>query len=188
MTIEQFNFLVSEYTSKLYAIAYRLTGDRQKAEDIVQDTFVSAWKSPCYKKAEIDDWMSCAWLIKILRRRYYDAVARKPDKLVFTPRIEISIEMAQDTSEISSELQRALNKLKPEFKETFLLVAVGELTHQEVAEILKIPMGTVLSRVSRARNYLRKELMEGKRTVSSFSGKEVPLFGVVGSTPMPSAF
>lgn len=187
MIVEQFNSLVSQYASKLFAVAYRLTGDRQRAEDIVQETFVSAWKSPCYKQVETDIGRSYSWLLKIMRRRWYDYLRRK-DNVIYLDELNVATEHIHeiDTSEISSELQTALNQLKPEFKETFLLVVVGELTHQETADLLKVPLGTVLSRIARTRKYLRKELMEGKRTVSSPSGKRVPV-RVAGSTPVPSA-
>ena len=60
--------------------------------------------------------------------------------------------------ELTDEMQRALDRLPPELKETLILVVVAELTHQEAAEMLGVPLGTVLSRVSRARNRLREYL------------------------------
>ena len=56
-------------------------------------------------------------------------------------------------------MQQALGRLPDELKETLLLVVVAELTHQEAADLLDIPLGTVLSRVSRARNRLREYLL-----------------------------
>jgi RNA polymerase sigma-70 factor (ECF subfamily) len=56
-------------------------------------------------------------------------------------------------------VQAALDRLPKDLRETLLLVVVGELTHQEVAELLRIPLGTVLSRVSRARRRLREMLV-----------------------------
>jgi RNA polymerase sigma-70 factor (ECF subfamily) len=60
-------------------------------------------------------------------------------------------------------MQDALSQLPEELRETLLLVVVGELTHQEVANMLEIPLGTVLSRVSRARRRLR-DLLVGTKT------------------------
>ena len=80
-----------------------------------------------------------------------------------------------------------MNKLKPEFREALLLVVVGEMTHEEVSKILNVPMGTILSRISRARLYLRKELMEVNRTVRKPLGKRSPLRRVAGSNPVTSA-
>ena len=59
-------------------------------------------------------------------------------------------------NDYTDEMQRALDRLPSEIRETLLLVVVGELTHQEVADLLKIPLGTVLSRVSRGRVRLRE--------------------------------
>ena len=63
-------------------------------------------------------------------------------------------------SEFDDRVQGALEQLPDQLRETLLLVVVGELTHQEVADLLAIPIGTVLSRVSRARTRLRKLLVE----------------------------
>ena len=62
-------------------------------------------------------------------------------------------------NDLSDEMQGALDRLPKELRETLLLVVVGELTHQEVANLLEIPLGTVLSRVSRARRRLREFLL-----------------------------
>jgi len=66
----------------------------------------------------------------------------------------------------TDEMQRALARLPEELRETLLLVVVGELTHQEVADLLDLPLGTVLSRVSRARKRLRELLMAARPTTN----------------------
>jgi RNA polymerase sigma-70 factor (ECF subfamily) len=62
----------------------------------------------------------------------------------------------------TDEMQHSLEQLPADLRETLLLVVVGELTHQEVADLLDIPLGTVLSRVSRARRRLRELLLAAK--------------------------
>ena len=62
----------------------------------------------------------------------------------------------------TDEMQFALSQLPTELRETLLLVVVGELTHQEVADLLAVPLGTVLSRVSRARRRLRDVLIAAR--------------------------
>ena len=64
----------------------------------------------------------------------------------------------------TDEMQRALDMLPDEMREALLLVVVGELTHQEAAESLGAPLGTILSRVSRARSRLRQNLLEIEST------------------------
>jgi RNA polymerase sigma-70 factor (ECF subfamily) len=62
-------------------------------------------------------------------------------------------------NQFTDEMQAALDQLPQRLRETLLLVVVGELTHQEVADMLEVPLGTVLSRVSRARQRMRKFLL-----------------------------
>ena len=61
--------------------------------------------------------------------------------------------------EFTDEMQSALSELSSELRESLLMVVVGELTHQEAADVLGVPLGTVLSRVSRARLRLRKHFL-----------------------------
>jgi RNA polymerase sigma-70 factor (ECF subfamily) len=79
----------------------------------------------------------------------------------------IEIEVAAENhlaGEYTDEMQAALARLPTDLRETLLLVVVGELTHQETADLLKIPLGTVLSRVSRARARLREYLLESAKS------------------------
>jgi RNA polymerase sigma-70 factor (ECF subfamily) len=154
---------VDEHAPILYRLAYRLVGDRHEAEDIVQDTFRSAWKTrDSYVPAEGER----AWLTAILRRRVVDRWRKKPQ-----PRpaandspFEIGVPGVDPTAdEYSDEMQQALGQLAPELREALLLVVVGELTHQEAANLLKTPLGTILSRVSRARTRLRELLLDRAR-------------------------
>ncbi|GAA4424859.1 hypothetical protein GCM10023155_11380 [Bremerella cremea] len=72
-----------------------------------------------------------------------------------TPELEAPQEPEQG---FSDEMQAALQSLSNELREAILLVVVGELTHQEAADLLEVPLGTILSRVSRARKKLHHEL------------------------------
>ena len=162
LTQAQFNDLVDQHGPALYRMAYRMIGDRHEAEDIVQETFRSAWKSRAnYKPGRGDR----AWLASILRRRVIDRWRRKkPTDTASGEAFEIGV-AAEDplANELSDELQEGLARLPKPLRETLLLVVVGELTHQEVADMLGIPIGTVLSRVSRARTRLRQYLIEAAR-------------------------
>jgi RNA polymerase sigma-70 factor (ECF subfamily) len=73
--------------------------------------------------------------------------------------LDVAVEAVDPTADgFTDEMQQALAALPEELRESLLLVVVGELTHQETADALGVPLGTVLSRVSRARQRLRKEL------------------------------
>ena len=152
----QFNAMVDDHGPMLYRIAYRMMGDSHEAEDAVQDAFRSAWDS---RKRFEEGRGARAWLVAILRRRVIDRWRKRPQPSVVasdTP-IEVSVEPDDPLADqFTDEMQHALERLPEELRETLLLVIVAELTHQEAAHLLDIPLGTVLSRVSRARKRLRE--------------------------------
>ena len=180
----EFDRLVSDHGPALFRIAYRMVGDRHEAEDIVQDTYRSAWKSrqgykvghgsgrptngtlpfkPTAQDIETqhadDRSGERAWLASILRRRVVDRWRKRPAPGVVGGDFTQDIEVDGDdplANDYTDEMQRALQRLPAELRECLLLVVVGELTHQEVADLMNIPLGTVLSRVSRARGRLRE--------------------------------
>ncbi|SRR5258708_11168432 len=159
-----FNRLVSDHAPALYRLAFRLVGDAHEAEDVVQDTFRSAWKG----RARFDATRGGrAWLAAILRRRVADRWRRRPPPRLAEVESELEIGvLAADPlfDHYTDEMQQALDRLPLSLRETLLLVVVGELTHQEAADVLGVPLGTVLSRVSRARVRLREYwLTEQKR-------------------------
>jgi RNA polymerase sigma-70 factor (ECF subfamily) len=156
LTQAAFDRLVADHGPALYRMAYRMMGDRHEAEDIVQETYRSAWTSRAgYQSGRSQR----AWLAAILRRRVVDRWRRHtlpgPAGGDYTVDVEVNGEdpLANDYTD---EMQHALNRLPMELRESLLLVVVAELTHQEVADLLEVPLGTVLSRVSRARERLRE--------------------------------
>ena len=156
----EFNRLVADHGPALYRIAYRLVGDRHEAEDMVQDTYRSAWKS---RRLFEPGHGERAWLASILRRRVVDRWRRRGPATVGLD-VEYQPEIGRPAEDplrdqYTDQMQRALDQLPRELRETLLLVVVGELTHQETADLLKIPLGTVLSRVSRGRKRLRQYLI-----------------------------
>lgn len=159
LTQAEFDRLVDEHGPALYRMAYRMIGDQHEAEDVVQDTFRSAWKSR--RRYEAGRGQR-AWLASILRRRVIDRWRRQPQPGVLasdTP-LEVEVEGVTPFADgYTDEMQHALDRLPPELRESLLLVVVGELTHQEAADELGVPLGTVLSRVSRARRRMREFLV-----------------------------
>lgn len=146
-----------DHVPALYRVAYRMLGDAHDAEDVLQETFRSAWVSRhLYDPGRSER----AWLLGILRRRVADhwrkhgaghaALGDEVARLVAPPGPEPLAD------ELSARMQRALAALPVELRETLVLVVVGELTHREAADLQGIPLGTVLSRVSRARARLRE--------------------------------
>lgn len=159
LSLAEFNGLVVDHGPAMYRLAYRLVGDRHEAEDLVQEAFRSAWKSRNLFQPEGG---TRAWLASILRRRAADhwRHPRPPTVLASDRTLEVEIpEIDPCRDQLSDEMQRALGQLPQDLRETLLLVVVGELTHQEAADLLGVPLGTVLSRVSRARKRLRDQLI-----------------------------
>jgi RNA polymerase sigma-70 factor, ECF subfamily len=159
LSLAEFDRLVAEHGPALYRMAYRLLGDRHEAEDAVQDTYRSAWKSRGLFESGRGER---AWLASILRRRVVDRWRRHHEATL--PAGDASDEVGQAAEDplrdqYTDEMQRSLARLPDELRETLLLVVVAELTHQEAAQVLGVPLGTVLSRVSRARKRLRELLI-----------------------------
>jgi len=160
LTQALFNEMVDEHGAALYRIAYRMVGNQHDAEDLVQEAFRTAWNSRSRYRAELGER---AWLVTILRRRVVDSWRKRRTRTISFDETVLEVGAAADdptANEFVDQVQAALGQLPDQLRETLLLVVVGELTHQEVADMLSIPIGTVLSRVSRARTRLRKLLVE----------------------------
>lgn len=149
----------------VFRVANYLTRDREEAEDLTQETFVEALKS----FHRYTPGTNCrAWLVTILyhlnsKRKYKlgrlklveDAEEQIAQTVAFVPPIP---EVIKD-----EEILQALEKLPPTFREVVVLTDVEEFTYRETAEFLQIPIGTVMSRVSRGRKLLRQELTKYAR-------------------------
>ena len=162
----EFNRFVDDHSPALYRMAYRMMGDRHEAEDMVQEAFRSAWKSRASYEAGRGDR---AWLASILRRRIVDRWRKRPPPGTSDSDHALDVSIAGNdplAGEYTDEMQAALSHLPTELRETLLLVVVAELTHQEAADLLDVPLGTVLSRVSRARRRLRETLLAAKTNES----------------------
>ena len=161
ITPEIFEAEAMQHINDLYRTALRLTRDTTEADDLVQETYMQAWKSFDH----YEPGTNCrAWLYKILfnkfdhhrRKKYTQAkYFQEADELVFansvhTPSVP---ENLTDT-----EVIRALDKLPEHYRSVVLLADVHEFDYKEVAQILDIPIGTVMSRLNRARMQLKKSL------------------------------
>jgi RNA polymerase sigma-70 factor (ECF subfamily) len=159
LSLAEFDRLVAEHGPALYRMAYRMLGDQHEAEDIVQDTYRSAWKSRTLFQPGRGER---AWLASILRRRVVDRWRRRKPTTFLADDAYAELGRAGEDplrDQYTDDVQKALARLPDELRETLLLVVVAELTHQEAAHVLAVPLGTVLSRVSRARKRLREYLL-----------------------------
>lgn len=173
-TVEHFEAEAMPYLNDLFRTASRMVASAADAEDLVQETYLQAWKS--FHKFQ--QGTNCrAWLFAILFnkiRHYYRAqysakiVVVDDETLAQVPAPEAP---AADTIR-DEDILAALEKIPVGYREVILLADVQEFPYREVADILEIPIGTVMSRLSRARGLLRKGLVEvakeyGIRVVSS---------------------
>ena len=159
LSLAEFNRMVADHGPALYRMAYRMVGNGHEAEDLTQETFRSAWKS---RQRFRPGGGERAWLASILRRRVADHWRRRRPPMVLAGERNIDVSQPGEDplrDDFSDEMQHALGQLPEDLRETLLLVVVAELTHQETANLLEIPLGTVLSRVSRARKRLREYLL-----------------------------
>lgn len=127
-----------------------------RADDLVQDTLERAWAKRHLWQAGSD---VRAWSFSIMHNVYVNqARRREPD--AFADGIELASPSSQERGLELRDLQRALARLPVEYREILMLIGVEELRYADVAEILNVPLGTVMSRLSRARERLRA-LMSG---------------------------
>ena len=161
ITPEIFEAEAMQHIDDLYRTAKRLTRNETDADDLVQETYMQAWKS--FEHYEIGT--NCrAWLYKILfnkfdhhRRKQYtqSKYFQEADELVF----EFSAAKTTVPEHLTDrQVISALEKLPEHYRSVVLLADVHEFDYKEVAEILEIPIGTVMSRLNRARTQLKKSL------------------------------
>lgn len=163
MDPEFFEQLAMPLFNSLYNLAHWLTGDRVDAEDLVQETYAKALKG--FKSFQEGTNLR-AWMFRILRNTFLTSrsglAARNTSSLEDEPEEAGSI--TPESVLLRSEDQRlvldALAGLPVHYREIILLCEVEELSYREIADVLSLPIGTVMSRLSRARNLLRHQLME----------------------------
>lgn len=157
----------------LYSFAYHLTYDEAAAEDLVQDTIERAIKA-------IDQYRqgtnAKAWLFKIMRNHFingYRKRARRPNMVdyedvaaVIPDQESQNIPSLMDWNDeslqdmVGDELSAAMNRLSDDFRTVIILSDLQDFKYEEIAEILGVPIGTVRSRLFRARNLLAKDLKD----------------------------
>jgi RNA polymerase sigma-70 factor (ECF subfamily) len=170
---ETFEHLAMPHFERLYNFACWLTQDRQEAEDLVQETYVKALKGFSSFQAGTN---FRAWIYKILRNTFL--TSRTGLKAAATVPIDTEegdevLPAVKETPESillqrsdSQTVQQALEQIPVAYREVLLLCEVEEMSYQEISGTLGIPMGTVMSRLSRARRALR----EAVRKMQSVGG------------------
>ena len=177
--VAAFNQLVREYQTQVYRAAYRVLGERAAAEDATQDAFVSAFKHiRAYRGGSFK-----AWLLRIVTNACYDQLRvkqRRPTASLDAMLVDAdnpapgadraapeSPQEFAERQELGATIQRGLTMLQPDQRVTLVLVDVEGLTYEQVAEAMDTNVGTVKSRLSRARAALRDFLVKQEELLPS---------------------
>ena len=144
---------------RLRRYARALVGDRAAADDLVQDTLERAWAKLHLFRGGTD---LRAWLFTVMHNVHVNQVrAARPTDALDEELPELVQRAVQGDALVVRDLERALAALPAAQREVLLLVALEDLSYEEAAQVLGIPIGTVMSRLARAREKLRV-LMTGK--------------------------
>jgi RNA polymerase sigma-70 factor (ECF subfamily) len=167
--LESFEEVAMPHMNDLFRAASSMLGSRTEAEDIVQETYLQAWKS----FHRFTPGTNCrAWLFKILfhvvqhhRRKWFKFKIVKEEEENLEATLVYEPPVPQDLSD--EDVLAAFRQIPQAYREVVLLSDVYDFTYKEIHETLDIPIGTVMSRLSRGRQLLRAKL-------SDFAGTAAP--------------
>lgn len=157
--------LYTRYQRALFAYLLQLTPDYGLAEELLQDTLVAVWKSARNFEGRSG---VLTWLIGIARRQAHNTLRQRRipltdlAELEYMPASDLEPEEVILAGAARDELAEAFRQLAPVHREVLLLTFVQELSYQETATVLDVPLGTVKSRLSNARRALRA-LLDAKK-------------------------
>ncbi len=160
--MERIDHLIEEQIPRLRRYARALTGDGCRADDLVQDTLERAW-------GRLNLWRRGsdirAWLFTIMHNLYVNDVRNSQARGKFVElddeALQVSVRAAQEDGLALRDLAAALKQLPSEQREVLLLAGLEQMSYKEIANVLSIPNGTVMSRLARGRERLR-QLISGQ--------------------------
>ncbi len=171
--------IVRDQSPRVYRLAYRLTGNRQDAEDLAQETFVRVFRSlHTFTPGTIG-----GWLHRITTNLFLDA-ARRKSRIRFDglgeeaesklPGTAPGPERSFEYNNLDVDVQAALEALSPEFRAAIVLCDLEGLSYEEVSEALGVKLGTVRSRIHRGRATLREKLAHRNPAVRTPAATVLP--------------
>jgi len=160
--VKKIDHLIEEHIPRLRRYARALAGDRARADDLVQDTLERAWgKFHLWRRGS--DLR--AWLFSIMHNVYVNGVRKSSAAPMLLPleddALEVPVRAGQEDGLQVRDVHAALACLPQEQREVLLLVGLEEMRYEEVAKVLDVPLGTVMSRLSRGRERLRQIMAGG---------------------------
>lgn len=159
---DRFEAEAMPHLNDIFRTATRILGDRARAEDVAQEVYLQAWKS--FHKFE--PGTNCrAWLFKILfhcvnhhRRKWFRFPLVKETEEFIEATLTYNEPIPEHLTD--EDILAALDRIPADFRDVILMVDVEEFAYKDAAEILSIPIGTIMSRLSRGRKLLREQLGE----------------------------
>ena len=174
---DRFEAEAMPHLNDIFRTATRLLGERSRAEDIAQEVYLQAWKS--FHRFETGT--NCrAWLFKILfhcvnhhRRKWFRFPLLKETEEFLETNLTSSPPIPDQLTD--EDILAALDRIPADFRSVVLLVDVEEFSYKEASDILTVPIGTVMSRLSRGRKALREQLTDVARShgIGKVAGGEV---------------
>ncbi len=161
--LDAFNALVERYQNAVYSVALRMCGNRAAAEDLTQNTFISAFQNI----VRFRDGNFRAWLLRIARNATYDYLRRSKrgreltvdeDVVSFAEIVESPAPGPEEqvlTAELGEAISQGLAELSADHRLSVVLVDIEGYKYEEAAEAMGVSLGTVKSRLNRARRQLR---------------------------------
>lgn len=171
--VQAFDRIVERYEQKVFNMAFRLTGNQQDALDLAQEALFKVYRY--LAQFRIQSTFS-TWLYRIVTNTFYDEMRKKKRRPAIAVSLDETIEMADGeiTRELASDdpgpedislqqelqylVQRALSQLPGDYRTVLVLRDLQDHSYEEIADILRLNLGTVKSRISRARLAFRKLL------------------------------
>ena len=172
---QAFEELVQAYQNKVYSLTYRYMGNEDDAYDMAQETFLKAYRSLRSFKG---DSSFGTWIYRIATNVCLDEIRRRKRRIIpfsldepmatldgdeYEKEIadkSSSTDIIYEKKEFSRYIQQLLDEMKPDHKNAIVLRDIMELSYEEMASVLNCSIGTVKSRINRARSVLKKKLID----------------------------
>jgi RNA polymerase sigma-70 factor (ECF subfamily) len=170
LTREEFDKLALEHLDMLYRVARRLCGDPTQAEDLVQETYLRAYRAR--SEFNLEQYGIRPWLVRIMHNLHVSRSMREKRQPVSVDDSRLDIAQTGDGAAplnpssfegMDQRLVRAIEALPQEYQTVLILWAVDQFSYKEIAHSLDVPIGTVMSRLHRARTKLSETLADYAR-------------------------
>lgn len=155
-----YNTLVNRYKDRLFNVLYRMLSSEDEANDLLQETFLRVWQ---HKMSYDFRFAFSTWIYTIALNLARNELRRRKkikflDIFDFSDKLTAKEEKVDTSANLKSLLEAEMKRLPEKYKTAFLLRDVDNLSYEEIAQVLAVPLGTVKSRVNRARAILRTRL------------------------------